>query len=105
LSAAVAEMAFSGNLGAAVDLQMVPFAGEGKADDLLLFSESHSRLVLEVAPEYREDVERLFDGVPFACVGRVEEQPELTVKGINGKSCMTAPVAELKAAWKKPLDW
>ena len=56
---AAAEMAFGGNLG--LDLQL--------KNELLCFSETASRYLLEVTPENIEQLQKHFDGVPIEVVG------------------------------------
>lgn len=69
LAVAVAEMALGGELG--IRLEVDP---DGLRPDLFLFSESHTRWVVEVAPEHAEGFEALLDGVPLRRLGRVEGQ-------------------------------
>ena len=50
LGVAVAEMAFAGGLGATIYLKSVPRTGPIYRNDYVLFSESNSRFLVEVAP-------------------------------------------------------
>jgi len=106
LAVALAEMAFAGALGAIVDLAGVPSeldAGPGR-DVVLLFSESNTRFLCEVAPQHCEQFERLLSGLPHARIGQVATEPALVVN--SGRThVFTDDTNELKAAWQSPLDW
>ena len=100
--AAVAEMAIGGKLGAAVDVALMPVAGE-LSPTKRLFSESQSRLLLEVPPDRLTDLEGALGGVPFAVIGEVTESP--TLRYADGDADLAQlSVADAEAAWKRPLD-
>ena len=44
-------------------------------------------------------------GVPWTRLGRVTETPQLVVRGVGGRPDIDAPLADLKAAWQRPLAW
>jgi phosphoribosylformylglycinamidine synthase len=101
LAVALAEMCFAGNLGAAV-------RWEGDPDGL--FAETPSRFLLEVAPEAEEALflkpDSLFHGLPWQRLGLVTAEPRLGVHvGDERAEAITAAVADLKAAWQRPLAW
>ena len=103
LGAALAEMAIGGRLGARVDLGAVPLAAGALAPERLLFSESQSRLLLEVPEDRLEDLRANLHHVPFAVIGEVTAEPVLVlVRG--GTELARVSVADLEAAWKRPLD-
>jgi phosphoribosylformylglycinamidine synthase len=106
LAVALAEMAFAGELGAAARLADVPFEGPDahRRDDVVLFSESLSRYVLEVAPENAPALEAALDGLPFACIGEVTGSDTLEILGLEGTPALQRPLAELKRAWQSPLQ-
>jgi phosphoribosylformylglycinamidine synthase len=105
LAVALAEMLFAGQLGAEIDLTGVPHDPEVDRDDILLFSESPTRYVLEVKPEHLDDVLRRLRTLAFGILGRVTQKPELVVQSINGKTIIKAPVEQFRQAWRKTLDW
>jgi phosphoribosylformylglycinamidine synthase II len=100
---ALAEMAFAGGLGATVLLKDVPCIGRPMRDDVLLFSESNSRLIAEVAPENEKALARIFKGMPLARIGTVEASPEFIVYGTGQTPVINAGIQELKEIWKAPL--
>ncbi|MBF0620194.1 MAG: phosphoribosylformylglycinamidine synthase subunit PurL [Candidatus Omnitrophica bacterium] len=105
LLTALTEMAFAGEFGATLILKAVPVEGTITRDDMVLFSESNSRILVEVAPEDQMAFERLLKGVVFGMIGRVQEAPEMFVYGLKDNLCLKADVQELKEAWKKPLHF
>ncbi len=102
LGVALAETAFSGGFGMAVDLARVSSAGIDR-DDYLLFSESQSRFVVTVAPNKKEDFESILKGNTFAEIGRVLAEPLFIVKGIKGGKIIEENIGDLKEAWQRPL--
>jgi phosphoribosylformylglycinamidine synthase II len=98
LGVTLAEMALAGQLGADVDLGALP--GEVARSDHVLFSESHSRLVVEVAPENRAAFEQAMAGHACACVGAVTQDRRLCVKGLDGRSVVDVDVEQLRTAWQ-----
>ena len=112
LAVAAAEMAFAGGLGATLSLYAVPhrFAADSEHEHLatLLFSESNSRFLCEVAPQQREEFERLLADVPHAFIGQVVAGPVLriVIDSPHGSvPVIDASLADLKEAWQKPLRW
>lgn len=105
LITALAEMAFSGGLGVTALLNRVPYKGKVKSDDILCFSESNSRFIVEVEPKKQKQFEEVMQGIKFAEFGLVEETSNITVFGSKGKPVLTADINELKSAWKAPLDF
>ena len=105
LAVAAAEMAFAGELGARVRIADVPLGEAIGRQDIVLFSDSNSRFIVEVSPDEAESFRALFNGLPCAEVGIVEVEPRLRFLGADGQAVLEAPVEELKAAWKRPLDW
>ena len=105
IGVAVAEMAFAGGRGMVLELGKVPLAEPIARDDSILFSESNTRFLVEVAPEDKGRFEKAMAGVEFAAIGRVTKGDKFEVYGINGEELVSVPVAELKEAWQKPLRW
>ena len=104
LGVALAEMAFSGGYGATARLDKVPYRGKDRRNDTVLFSESNSRLIVEVEPRHQKKFERLFRGVACAVMGVVDQTPGLVVYGLNGEVCVHSTLDVLKQAWQRPLQ-
>jgi len=105
IGVAVAEMAFAGGLGAKVVLKLVPLGEPVDRDDFILFSESNSRFIVEVAPEKKAEFEKALEGNFFAMIGQVNNTDRFEVTGTKGKRVVSVPVSDLKEAWQKPLRW
>jgi phosphoribosylformylglycinamidine synthase len=105
IGVAAAEMAFAGGLGMVIHLGQVPLGETMNRDDYVLFSESNTRFLVEVAPEDRHQFEGMMAGVDFATIGQITSKERLEVFGLNGKIVLSAFIAELKEAWQKPLRW
>jgi phosphoribosylformylglycinamidine synthase len=101
LAVAVAEMAFAGGIGADV----THLANENNLpDEVLLFSESTTRFIVEVLPD-RVDAFRACLGtdIPLIQIGQTCKEPRLRVAAANGEWLIWAELEQLKAAWQKPL--
>ncbi|WP_035298898.1 phosphoribosylformylglycinamidine synthase subunit PurL [Brevibacillus thermoruber] len=97
LGVALAESCFGSGIGAAVSLQ------SDLRSDVLLFSESQSRILLSVAQEQTDAVLALAKerGVPVQVIGTTGG--ERLVVNVNGTEVIHAPLADLKAAWKDAI--
>lgn len=110
IAVACSEMAFAGGLGMDIDLRRVPFEKPATSNQKpenykILFSESNSRFIVEVRPDYRKRFEKLMKGNVFSEIGKVAKRKYLTVCGLNDKTVVRAPISELKEAWQAPLRW
>ncbi len=105
IGVAIAEMAFAGGLGASIRLAAVPLGESMDRDDFILFSESNSRFLVEVAPENKDEFDRIMKGISCALIGKVNDTDTLEISGINGGKVLEASLYELKEAWQKPLRW
>ncbi len=102
LGVAAAEMAFSGGYGIELDLRKVP-RKTIERDDFVLFSESNSRFLLEVADKDRHDLQALMKGKTYARIGTVTRTPRLRIRGLDGKVVLDASISDLRASWKQTL--
>ena len=102
LGVALAETAFSGELGIAVELSLVPREGADR-DDTVLFSESQSRFVVTVHPEQKAKFEKIMKGNTFARIGTVLGGDVFEVTGLTGSTIIREKLAALKEAWQSPL--
>jgi phosphoribosylformylglycinamidine synthase len=102
LAVALAEMAFAGGVGA--DVTELRAIGS-EADEVLLFSESQSRFLIEVSPANATAVQQCFADVPLTRIGQTTKEPRLRIAGASGEWIIWAQLADLKEAWQKPLRW
>jgi len=103
LAITAAEMAFSGGYGLDIWLSNVPQSKEIQRDDLLLFSESNSRFLVEVPKVRKERFEALMEGAIYSLVGKVRKERSLSVWGLDGGKAVEASLAALMEAWKTPF--
>ncbi len=103
LAVTVAEMALAGGYGAELNLKKV--VGEGlKRDDFVLFSESNSRFLVEVAEKDRQAFEILTKWKGCSLIGKVSRNPKLVINGLGGSIVVEAPLEKLRESWKQPLS-
>jgi phosphoribosylformylglycinamidine synthase len=105
LGVAAAEMAFSGGLGMDIFLSEVPYAKGKVRNDFILFSESNSRFIVEVAKKDQKDFEKILKGLPFGLLGCLNNSKSLKAYGLNDDLVLKADIKDLKEAWQKPLRW
>lgn len=105
IGVAIAEMAFAGGLGASINLESIPLGEPIDRDDLILFSESNSRFLVEVSPENQTDFEKILDGVSLSNIGQVTDGEILEIYGLKGDKIVNKSISELKEAWQKPIRW
>jgi phosphoribosylformylglycinamidine synthase len=102
LAVAVAEMALGGRLGVRVDLDAVPQPG-GLPAAALLFSESQSRIVLEVEHGRLADLRANLGPAPHAVIGEVTGGDSVEFAH-GGRTALRLPLSAIERAWKRPLD-
>jgi phosphoribosylformylglycinamidine synthase len=103
LGVALAESAFSGALGAEINLSTLRVQDVHR-DDVALFSESPCRFLVSVRPNHISDFEDVMREAPLSVIGRVTDAPRLTILGLNGKNIIVdADIWELKRGWQAPL--
>jgi phosphoribosylformylglycinamidine synthase len=105
IGVAIAEMAFAGGLGASINLESVPRGEPLDRDDFILFSESNSRFLVEVALESQTDFEKIMGGVSLSNIGQVTDGEVLEIYGLDGSRIVNKSISELKEAWQKPIRW
>jgi phosphoribosylformylglycinamidine synthase subunit PurSL len=104
LAVALAEMSFAGGLGADVSLETLS-KSTGLADDVLLFSESNTRFVVEVKPDRGAEFEACFTGLPLFLLGTVAGGDSVQIRNAAGVPLIDSRWRDLKAAWQQPLAW
>jgi phosphoribosylformylglycinamidine synthase len=92
-------MAFSGGLGAEIDLEQMPTIGKLKTEKLL-FSESQSRFLVEATDP--EDFKNIMAGTAFVMIGRTTGENVLKV--FRGKKeVLNVDIDLLKRSWGNGL--
>lgn len=101
---AVAEMCLGGEMGARIHLGSIPAAKEIKRNDYLLFSESQSRLLVEVSEKNASDFEKIMEGDVFASIGETTSEPRLILQEDGRRTIATVSVEEIRASWTQGLN-
>jgi len=104
LGVALAETAFAGGLGIAVDLSLAPSEGIDR-NDYLLFSESQSRFVVTIHPSAKDEFEEIMKGSVTGKIGKILSDKTLKIDGIRGNRIAEEDIDKLKEAWLRPLDF
>ncbi len=99
IAVAAAEMAFAGGIGVRIDAEKVP--NEADRSYKLLFSESNSRFIVEVAKGNEDEFEKITGA---ARIGETTKERRLTISGGSG-NLIDSDIYELKAAWKGTIKW
>ncbi|MDR1960255.1 MAG: phosphoribosylformylglycinamidine synthase subunit PurL [Planctomycetaceae bacterium] len=104
-AAAMAEMCFAGGFGASVTLENLPHRLDREMEQVivLLFSESNTRWICEVAPENAESFEAALTGTVWGRIGKVTDEKQLMIT-YDGKTVLSKSIADLHNAWKKTLE-
>ena len=102
---AIAEMAFAGEVGATIHLKSIPLGEPIDRDDYILFSESNTRFLVEVAPEKRDEFFEMMDGIKLAAIGQVTDSNILEIYGLDGRRIIAISLHDLKEAWQRPIRW
>ena len=101
MAVAAAEMAFAGGVGADVTR---PAAETNLADEVVLFSESTTRFIVEVRPDRAAAFQIcLGSDIPVTQIGQTSKEPRLRIAGTNGEWVIWAELEQLRGAWQKPL--
>ena len=103
LAVAIAEMAFAGELGAELDLTQMRNSSFIDAT-VALFSESNSRLLVEVSPAHAKEFENVMSGVTWYRLGSVTNGDCITIH-CDGTEVVNVPWRDLRDAWRSPLDF
>ncbi|MBI5779503.1 MAG: phosphoribosylformylglycinamidine synthase subunit PurL [Planctomycetes bacterium] len=109
LAVAAAEMAFAGEVGMEINLKTMPYeiqdTGYRMQDEVILFSESNSRFLVEVKPEHKAEFESVLAGCAYGLIGQTVKPKKLVINGISGKAVINEDLADLKESWQKPFRW
>ncbi len=105
IGVACAEMAFAGGYHTKIRLRDIPKSDDVCRDDVLLFSESNSRFIVEVPKELQPQFEKIMSETNFGLVGEITKGKIFEVIGLHGNAVVRAGIDELKAAWQGTFDW
>ncbi|MFQ5965011.1 MAG: phosphoribosylformylglycinamidine synthase subunit PurL [Candidatus Scalinduaceae bacterium] len=103
LVVAAAEMSFAGGYGIELDLSLVPIEEGVDGDDVILFSETNTRFIVEVQPQNQKEFEEIINGIPYGCIGKVLDNEAFTVLSQSGKKIISEKIFDLKKVWQEAL--
>jgi phosphoribosylformylglycinamidine synthase len=107
LALCAAEMGFTGEFGCLVDLDECPRDPRIYSNETLLFSETPSRILVEVDPKNESAFLRHFGKSAKSAmvrrVGQTTANPIIKVTGLEGSTCLEESLKELKELWQAPL--
>ncbi|MFH1824813.1 MAG: phosphoribosylformylglycinamidine synthase subunit PurL [Candidatus Firestonebacteria bacterium] len=103
IGVALAEMCFSGGLGAEIYLNKVSKEDNLNRDDFLLFSESNTRFIVEVEKRNKLKFEKMFKDIPVANIGKIKNTKRLVIYGLNSNVILNEDINKLKESWQSPL--
>ncbi len=96
----LAEMCIGGDLGVNVFLEEIPHDNSMFCYEVL-FSESSSRFVVEVAKKHKDAFEKQMKDVPFGLIGCTCKHRKLGVYDKHSREIINLKVEELKESWLK----
>jgi phosphoribosylformylglycinamidine synthase len=102
LGVTCSEMCIGGDIGVELNLKEVPLGEEILRDDFILFSESHTRFVVEVKNE--KQFTKIMENVVVKKIGKTIKEKRFKVKGKNGKIVINIGLKELRDAWESTLN-
>jgi len=90
-----------------VEVAGIASEAENRTDpEVILFSESNTRFLIEVPKDRMDDLVSLFSSIPWQAIGTVTDEKLLRIFGRKaGEPIISMPIADLKEAWQKPLRW
>ena len=117
LAVAAAEMAFSGGVGAKINLTDVAVPSDESEDDesefsqgqvsnpaAVLFSESNTRFLIEVEEAMATYFAAVMGDLPYSCVGETTADNTLQILGNGERAIVNASLEDLKRSWQAPLN-
>ncbi len=104
LAVAAAEMVFASDIGADIDLDLLPSDKAGHDDRILLFSESLTRFLVEVPEIHCARFDAQLTGVPHARIGTTNTQARLCIRrSSSGRTLVAADAPSMERAFRAPL--
>ena len=103
LGVSLAEMAFAGGMGMELSLKNAPRQSDVTKNDILIFSESNTRFLVEIPLKNKKEFERLMKGMPIGFLGKIKNGKRFKIKGLDGKTIVDTTIDKLKEAWQKPF--
>ncbi|GIK58427.1 MAG: hypothetical protein BroJett015_40900 [Chloroflexota bacterium] len=101
IAVALAEMCIAGGLGLEAQLMRIPrdYHANYASDEVILFSESLSRFLVEIRPEDEAAFRAIMGDEPAECIGVVGGD-KLVLNGRTGEPLFSLTIAQMEEAWR-----
>ncbi|MBD3285336.1 phosphoribosylformylglycinamidine synthase subunit PurL [candidate division WOR-3 bacterium] len=104
LGVAISEMCLGGDIGAKIHMGKIPGSQNIKRFDYLIFSESTSRILVEVSGKDSDAFEKMMKGSVFGRIAETTSEARLVFSDDGHRTVATASVDEIRAAWTQGLS-
>ncbi|MCX7994936.1 MAG: phosphoribosylformylglycinamidine synthase subunit PurL [candidate division WOR-3 bacterium] len=102
LGLAISEMVMAGDIGCEIDITKLKYTGKNRRADILLFSESNTRFLVEVLPENAQKFEKFMKNIPYSAIGKTTKEKRLKIYN-SKRLIIDQPIARLRARWKRKI--
>ncbi|UCG92209.1 MAG: phosphoribosylformylglycinamidine synthase subunit PurL [candidate division WOR-3 bacterium] len=102
LGLAMSEMAFSGDIGALINLDHISFSGQKRRHDFILFAESNTRFLVEVHKKHANSICEIFHELPITKIGNTIKEKFLRVYA-GKKKLIDLPLSVIKTKWRRKV--
>ncbi len=99
---AMSEMVMAGDIGCTVDISKMRFVGNNPREDVMLFSESNTRFLVEVMPEKRAKFEYIMKNLPLSLIGKTSREKKLKVY-YSERLIIDLAISKLRTKWKRKI--
>ncbi|MEA3229732.1 MAG: AIR synthase-related protein, partial [archaeon] len=103
LGIALAKMCIAGNFGCTADLSKLDTENIDR-DDLILFSESQSRIIATIDPKKKDLFEDMMAGCNLSLIGQVTDETFLKIRGIKGNEIISCQINDLAKSYRKTFE-
>ncbi len=102
LGLAIAEMAFSGDIGVEIDLENALYTEQNRRYDFILFSESNTRFLVEISKENSAELKEFFNNLSITKIGKTITERNLKVIA-NKKNLIDLSLSVMKTKWRRKV--
>ncbi|MFA6027611.1 MAG: AIR synthase-related protein [Patescibacteria group bacterium] len=97
---ALAKTSIGGRLGMKIDLAKLIKSDDVNKDDIALYSETQSRLVVTVSPKNKKIFEKLFINNQTSLIGKIVKN-KFIINGLSGKEVINVSINDLENNYKR----
>ena len=102
LGLAIAEMAFSGDIGVEINLENVLYTEQNRRYDFILFSESNTRFLVEISKENLAELKEFFNNLSITKIGKTITEKKLKVIA-DKKNLIDLSLSVIKTKWRRKV--